>query len=367
MPKFIDRNFGSTLSLARDPAALWRLVRLGALRKLAPTVASYFDDPRLQQVFSFQSMYAGLSPFEALAVYCVITYMDTVEGVFFPEGGIHTIACGLAAAASRAGAQFVYADPVEQILRAPSGAVGGVRLASGARVDAAAVVSNADVVATYGQLLGRRAPRVAHRGRYSPSCALWIAGVRGAPPAGAAHHNIHFGADWRGAFDALLRDGVCMPDPSILVSVPSVSDASLAPAGATSLYVLEPVPNLDGAVDWSRERDRRRAALVARAAAFGYPVADVAVDRWTDPEGWRAQGLERGTPFSLAHRFFQTGPFRPRNVDARVPGLVLAGMGTVPGVGVPMVLLSGRLAADRVDALATGRESPRGFSRGSGR
>jgi phytoene desaturase len=72
--------------------------------------------------------------------------------------------------------------------------------------------------------------------------------------------------------------------------------------------------------------------------------------------------LERGTPFSLAHRFFQTGPFRPRNVDARVPGLVLAGMGTVPGVGVPMVLLSGRLAADRVDALATaaGRGSVRG-------
>ena len=149
MPKFIDRNFDSALGLARDPRALLRLVRLGALRKLAPTVASYFDDPRLQQVFSFQSMYAGLSPFEALAIYCVITYMDTVEGVFFPEGGIHTIACGLAAAAGRAGAQFVYGDPVERILCAPGGGIAGVRLESGARVDAAVVVSNADVVATY--------------------------------------------------------------------------------------------------------------------------------------------------------------------------------------------------------------------------
>jgi phytoene desaturase len=78
-------------------------------------------------------------------------------------------------------------------------------------------------------------------------------------------------------------------------------------------------------------------------------VDDVVVEQLTDPRGWEAQGLERGTPFALAHRFFQTGPFRPANVDRRIPGLVFAGMGTVPGVGIPMVLISGRLAADRVD------------------
>jgi phytoene desaturase len=83
---------------------------------------------------------------------------------------------------------------------------------------------------------------------------------------------------------------------------------------------------------------------------LGYPVDDVVVDRFTDPTGWRALGHERGTPFSLAHRFFQSGPFRTPNVETRVPGLVFAGMGTVPGVGIPMALLSGRLAAARVDA-----------------
>jgi phytoene desaturase len=87
---------------------------------------------------------------------------------------------------------------------------------------------------------------------------------------------------------------------------------------------------------------------------WGYPVTDVVVERCTDPAGWAAQGLERGTPFGLAHRFFQSGPFRTPNVERRVPGLVLAGMGTVPGVGIPMVLLSGRLAADRVDAWGRG-------------
>ena len=88
-----------------------------------------------------------------------------------------------------------------------------------------------------------------------------------------------------------------------------------------------------------------------RVGALGYPVDDIEIEEFRDPTDWAGRGLERGTPFSLSHTFFQSGPFRPRNVDPRVPGLVLTGMATVPGVGIPMVLLSGRLAALRVDAL----------------
>ena len=91
MPHFIDRNWDSALDLGREARALARLVRLGALRSMATRVGQFFDDPRLCQVFSFQAMYAGLSPFEALAVFCIITYMDCVQGVVFAEGGIHAI------------------------------------------------------------------------------------------------------------------------------------------------------------------------------------------------------------------------------------------------------------------------------------
>jgi phytoene desaturase len=119
-----------------------------------------------------------------------------------------------------------------------------------------------------------------------------------------------------------------------------------------SLYVLEPTPNLDGNVDWTAERDRLKERLVSRVASLGYPTVEVDVERFVDPTDWQRQGMERGTPFALAHNFFQTGPFRPNNVTKKAPGVVFVGSGTVPGVGVPMVLLSGRLAAERVDELA---------------
>jgi phytoene desaturase len=356
MPSFIDRNFDSPLDLAWPLVPLVDLVRLGGFRKLIKVVESYFSDQRLVRLFSFQAMYAGLSPYQALATYCVITYMDTVEGVYFPMGGMHAVSRGLAAAAEKAGASFLYGSPVDRVLRrtGTSGPVTGVRLESGEVVTADAVVLNPDLPVAYRTLLPElEAPRTARRGNYSPSCAVWLAGVNGPLPTGATHHNIHFGSEWETAFDDLLERGMLMPDPSILVTSPSRTDPSLAPEGRTSLYVLEPVPNLDGTVDWIYERDRLKEDLTRRVALLGYP-SDVEVERFFDPSDWERQGMERGTPFALSHQFFQTGPFRPNNVVAKVPGLVFVGSGTVPGVGVPTVLLSGRLAADRVEGRRPG-------------
>jgi phytoene desaturase len=117
--------------------------------------------------------------------------------------------------------------------------------------------------------------------------------------------------------------------------------------------VLEPTPNLDGRVDWTRERGRARDDLCAHLDRLGYPT-DIEVEELVDPLDWEAQGMERGTPFALSHRFRQTGPFRPGNLESRAPGLVFVGSGTVPGVGVPMVLVSGMLAAQRVEQMGAG-------------
>ncbi|MGB0112216.1 MAG: phytoene desaturase family protein [Ilumatobacteraceae bacterium] len=354
MPSFIDANFDSPLDLMKPWRAGFELLRLGGFGRLGKKVASFFEDERLQRIFSFQSMYAGLAPYEALALYAVITYMDSVEGVFVPDGGMHQMAAGLADAVTAAGVEIRYETDVTRILRrSTDGPVTGVEIGSSERFDADVVVCNADLPVAYRELLpGVRAPRAARGGKYSPSCLLWVAGVTGAPPPDAAHHNIHFGRDWDASFKALIDDGVRMPDPSILVTLHSLDDPTLAPAGCSSLYVLEPTPHLGGTVDWVRDRSRIVDDLRRRTADLGYPT-DVVVEQVYDPTDWERLGMEMGTPFALAHTFFQTGPFRPNNVDSRVPGLVFTGSSTLPGVGVPMVLVSGKLAAQRVGQFAT--------------
>lgn len=353
MRRFIDKNYDSALDVLRPWRAVLELVRMGAFGRLDERVASFFEDERLRRVFSFQSLYAGLAPHDALAIYSVITYMDMVAGVYAPRGGTAALAAGLARAVRDAGASFRYSTPVTRILRRGDGSVTGVELGGGERLVADAVVCNADLPVAYRTLLGGvDAPRVARRGRYSPSCVLWVAGVRGAAPGEAARHNVHFGAAWEESFRSIIKRGARMQDPSILVGTASVDDPTLAPEGCTTVYALEPVPNLDGRIDWPRHGERIRSELRQRVAGLGYPTDEVVVERWYDPLDWEAMGLERGTPFSLAHTFRQSGPFRPRNTDQRVAGLVFVGASTVPGVGVPMVLVSGKLAAQRVDAYA---------------
>lgn len=358
MPNFIDTQFDTTRDLARRWRPLLRLVRHVGVRRLDQAVASYLEDPRLQRVFSFQSLYAGVAPQRALSLYAVITYLDTIAGVWQVDGGTPMIATALADALADRGAKFEYGTPVTGILRNGDGAVDAIQVEGDRRVPLDAVVANADPGAVYRSLLDVKAPRSVRRATYSPSCIVWSAGVAGSPPPGATQHNIHFGWAWEEAFEA-LSDGARMPDPSTLVTVGSLGDPTAAPTGSSTLFALEPVPNLEGAIDWTSDGGRIVDDLRARVGRLGYPTGEVVVERSIDPLNWRTMGLERGTPFSLAHTLGQTGPFRPRNVDGRVPGLAFAGAGTVPGVGVPMVMLSGKLAAQRIDTYAAATRTVR--------
>ncbi|MCW2622143.1 MAG: phytoene desaturase [Frankiales bacterium] len=345
MRTFIDRNIDSPLDLLRPDLA--RLAALGGFRKLAPKVGQYLKDPRLQRVLSFQSMYAGLSPYDALAIYAVIAYMDSVAGVFFPKGGMHAVPVALAGAAEKHGVHFRYGCAARRVLVEHGRAV-GVETEDGERIDADVVVLNPDLPIAYRDLLGHT-PRKVARLTYSPSCFLLLAGSTQGYRR-TAHHDIHFGRSWRRTFSEIVDRGELMSDPSILVTTPTRSDPSLAPAGRHCYYVLLPTPHAGADIDWRVIGPRYRDEVVARLEALGYVGfgAGIEVEQVTTPADWEDRGMAMGAPFAASHTFAQTGPFRPGNLASGVEGVVFAGSGTTPGVGVPMVLLSGRLAAERI-------------------
>ena len=345
MKDFIDRNIDSPLNLLTPNLA--RLIALGGFRRLAPKVNQFLKDPRTQKVYSFQAMYAGVSPQQALAIYAVIAYMDSVNGVFFPKGGMHAVPRALAGAAEKHGVTFKYSTTVTSIER-KNGRATAVLTDNGERIPCDVVVLNPDLPVAWRDLLGKQ-PRSVKRLKYSPSCATLLIGSSKTYDH-LAHHNIHFGKSWAGVFDELIKKKTLMSDPSILVTVPSKDDPALAPEGKSSYYVLFPTPNLSADIDWKKIGPRYRDEMIKSLEDRGYDgFGDaIEVEQLTTPLDWKNQGMEQGAPFASAHTFFQTGPFRPKNLAKGFENIVFAGSGTQPGVGVPMVLISGRLAAERI-------------------
>ncbi|MGW4484621.1 phytoene desaturase family protein [Amycolatopsis sp. NPDC004368] len=342
---FIGANFDSPLNLVRPE--LVKLAVLGGFGRLGPKVARFLRDERVRRLFSFQSLYAGLDPARALGAYGVIAYMDTVGGVYYPRGGMGAVARTMAAAAAKAGADLRFGTEAAWLERVSS-RVRAVRTRTGERIRCDAVVLATELGTAY-RLIGARPNRVLPL-RYSPS-AVVLHGrtTRSWPQLG--HHTIFFGRAWERTFAEIVRDGRLMSDPSLLVTRPTATAPGLAGEGGEIVSVLAPAPNLRrGRIDWPRVGPAYRAELLRTLESRGLTGfgEEFTVDEVVTPADWAARGLTAGTPFSLAHTFTQTGPFRPANLVRAAGNVVLAGCGTTPGVGIPPVLISGRLAAERI-------------------
>ncbi|MFI7325634.1 phytoene desaturase [Streptomyces rubiginosohelvolus] len=363
MRRFIDANFDSPLQLAHPD--LVRLAALGGFGRLDARIGRFVSDERLRRVFSFQALYAGVPPARALAAYAVIAYMDTVAGVYFPRGGMHALPRAMADAASDAGAFLRYGQSVTRLER--SGDRVTAVVTDQERIPCDAVVLTPDLPISY-RLLGR----VPHRPRplrHSPSAVILHAGTDRTWPD-LAHHTISFGAAWKSTFHELTRSGKLMSDPSLLITRPTATDPSLAPPGKHLHYVLAPCPNTEvgpGVREWRELGPRYRDELLTELERREMPGLAAAIEEegLVTPVDWTAQGHAAGTPFSVAHTFPQTGPFRPRNLVRGTANAVLAGCGTTPGVGVPTVLISGKLAAERITGARNARPAPHSAPRGT--
>jgi phytoene desaturase len=358
--RFVERNFlhmGQFLA----PANLPRFLDTGALRKLAPHVARYFSDPRLRIAFTFQSMYLGLAPGDAPAVYALLAYTELAEGIWYPRGGMYRLVEVLCELLADAGAELRTGTAVTRILHR-GGRARGVELADGSSVDADIVVCNADLPWAYENLLDAavRAPYGRDRLdrlRYGSSTLMLYLGMRGVP-ASLLHHNVYIGADTATHFDDIFRHPTVPSDPAIYVHVPTRTDPSLAPPGHDCVYVLAPCATTGAGVDW---RNGAAAAYRERVldslAHLGLDAAreHIVVERMVTPDDWsELYNLRRGATFGIAHDLFQVGIFRPANRSRSLPNLYFVGASTQPGGGVPMVLLGARLVAERV-AVEVGR------------
>ncbi|WP_024803748.1 phytoene desaturase family protein [Nocardia sp. BMG51109] len=367
--QFMDTNFDSPLDMIRIPekrAALFELTRLGAFGGLGPRVARILDDPRLMRLFTFQALYAGMAPSRARAVYGAIPHMDTGLGVFFPEGGMRAIPAAMAAAFTAAGGRIELNTEVTGVDYA-DGRARRVCTADGRDFACDALVLTADLGSLDRFGLRRRRPL-----RAAPSAVV----AHGTIPAGVAaawpvraHHTLDFGAAWDGTFTEIAAArpgrGRTMRDPSLLLTRPALGDPGLFIDRRTGrhepLSLLAPCPNLDAApLDWDRLGTAYLRELLIVLERRGYRgIADhFTVDHLDTPRTWRDQGMIAGTPFSAAHLFRQTGPFRTRNLPRAAENVVLAGCGTTPGVGVPTTLLSGKLAARRITGTPVATATP---------
>ena len=367
---YVNRNFDRITDLA-NPSAGVRMLSTRALQNLYGHVSSFFESDKLRKAFSFHSMFLGLSPFDAPAMYCMITYADFVGGMHYPAGGIYALVEDMVTLAEEMGVALRTNSPVAEIL-VEGGRASGVRLESGERIAADIVVSNADLPYTYKKLIPPQYRRdypdaKLDRMRYACSGYLLFLGVDRVY-SHLRHQALYFAEDYRANLDAIYKTKTVPDDPSFHLNAPTVTDSTLAPPGHSLLYVLAPMPNLDSRPDGDKQPDGHRPVNWDEAAPVVREKLLRQLERIVDPELRRHIVWEReyrptdwqrdinavyGTAFgSLAHGFTQSSYFRPHNKARDIEGLYFVGQGTYPGIGMPMVMISARLLAERMAAEA---------------
>jgi phytoene desaturase len=350
---FVDRPFTTIRDMLR---ATPDLLRLGAHRSVAALARRHFRDERLQRVFSFHPLLIGGNPFSSTAVYALIHPLEKRWGVWFAMGGTGALVDALATLFVELGGELRLGVPVASIATdAGRRSATGVCLTTGELIAADAVVSNADVAHTYGTLVPRGARRVntdrrIARWRQSMSLVVAYFGTNRRYEA-IAHHEILMGGRYRELLSEIFDARTLPRDFSLYLHRPTATDPSLAPAGCDAWYVLAPVPNLSAKVDWSRESDRYRDAMMSYLADRYLPGlgSHVVTAMHVDPRYFRDRlNNPVGSGFSLEPTLMQSAWFRPHNRSEDLANLYLVGAGTHPGAGIPGVLSSGKIVAELI-------------------
>jgi phytoene desaturase len=351
---FLFHSLGDLKSLLRwkNVPTLLRLPQIDAFRTVHDRVKTFFADPRLVQLFDRYTTYNGSNPYTAPATLNIIPYVEFRLGGYYVRGGIRALVDSLEALARRLGVRFCFDTEVERIT-VRNGTVTGIR-AGGASRTHDAVVSNADAVFTMTRLLsdegGASARRAARYERLEPSCSglVFLWGVRGRHDR-LAHHNIFFSDDYAAEFEDIFRRRIAPTDPTVYVSITAKADPEHAPAGHENWFVLVNMPflteeNRDVSIDATRK------AILRRLHNAGIDIEpDIVCEEIVTPADLeRRFNANKGSIYGISSNSRNAAFLRPRNSIGSPRGLYLCGGSAHPGGGVPLVLLSGKLAAEAV-------------------
>ena len=334
-----------------------RLLGLRSHETVWQLVSRHLSNPKLRQAFSIQPLLVGGNPFDTTSIYGLIHYLERAYGVHFAMGGTASIIKALGSLMHRQGIDVQLNTTVARV-DVMDGVARGVVLADGTHIAADLVVSNADPAHLYGAMVEPGDQAVATRLKLATAefsmglFVLYFGTTRTYPDV--AHHTIWMGDRYRELLDDIFHSKTLSEDFSLYIHRPTATDPSFAPAGCDSFYVLCPVPNLKGKVDWDNEAPRLQSRIVAALEKTMLPGLSQCItsDFFMTPEDFKSDYLSsHGAGFSVAPLFRQSAWFRFHNRAEGIKNLYLVGAGTHPGAGVPGVLCSAKVLDTLVPAL----------------
>jgi phytoene desaturase len=341
----------------RKASDFFKLSNLPLVHQIKPltkhyaNMSHYFDDPRLKAAFTFQDVYMGLSPFEAPATFSMMPYTELAHGVYYPKGGMYQIIEALVSLAEKAGVEFQFNSTVEQV-EVKERSAKGVMI-NGQRMDADAVLANADLPYVYRNLLPQDGEsKKLDRKRYSCSVISFFWGMD-KPYEALPPHMLFLASDYRDNFDSIIRDLSLPVNPSLYIHAPARLDPTMAPQGQDTLTAIVPVGHMseNGEQDWAALRDEARRQVFRRLASIGITDLEshIKFETTFTPLSWKKRyNLVKGSTHGLCHNLMQLGYFRPDNRHAQYHNLYFTGASTRPGTGMPTAMVSGRQSAQRI-------------------
>jgi phytoene desaturase len=353
--KLVTRNEDSFIKWlsALSPG---EMLRSAIWRSLDRELARFFKSRYIREALGSYGMYLGGSPYALPGLFSILAYGELAFGLWLPKGGIYGLISGVEKLARELGMEIYTGRKVTRIITKNS-RVAGIEMRDGEKVSADLVISNVDLPTSDRELLARgeissQSIKRLDKIRMTPGVTTFYWGIEG-KLSGIAHHTIFLPQDCRAAYDELIRLQVMPRDLPFYMSVPSATDPDLAPQGCSAVFVLAPtplisaMPAIDRQVFINDVKDRIIARLKMHARNFS--ETQICCEEVYTPADWRDRfGLYNGSAFGAAHTLWQMGPLRSKNYSREIAGLYYVGSSTTPGAGLPMVVLSGKMVAERI-------------------